>query len=149
MGIRSRQASLLLKNDNASTLEGSLPRESPAMVAAPRLRIRLQFDEGSRLGPGKADLLESIGATGSISAAGREMKMSYTRAWALVDQMNESFAEPLVTSARGGAKGGGARLTAAGETVLAEFRALEAAAEAAGDAHIAAITALRKEAPDA
>lgn len=119
------------------------------MVASPRLRIRLQFDEGSRLGPGKADLLESIGSTGSISAAGREMKMSYTRAWALVEQMNDSFAEPLVQSARGGAKGGGAHLTEAGQKVLAEFRALETAAQEAGATHIAAITALRKAASDA
>lgn len=118
------------------------------MVAAPRLRIRLQFEEGSRLGPGKADLLETIGKTGSISAAGREMKMSYTRAWALVEQMNESFAEPLVASARGGAKGGGAQLTEAGQQVLAAFRALETAAQEAGSAQIAAITALRKETPD-
>jgi molybdate transport system regulatory protein len=112
----------------------------------PRLRLWLQFDEGARLGPGKADLLEHIGATGSISAAGRAMEMSYTRAWALVEQMNESFAEPLVRSARGGAKGGGAQLTPAGACVLAQYRALETVAAEAGAAQIDAITALHKSA---
>lgn len=114
----------------------------------PRLRLRLQFEEGARLGPGKADLLEHIGATGSISAAGRAMKMSYTRAWALVEQMNDTFAEPLVSSARGGAKGGGAQLTEAGTAVLTHYRQLEAAAATAGAPQIAAIEALRKGAHD-
>jgi len=118
------------------------------MPAAPRLRLRLQFEEGARLGPGKADLLEHIGRTGSISAAGRTMKMSYTRAWALVEQMNESFAEPLVASARGGARGGGAQLTETGAAVLHHYRALEEAAQRAGASRIAAISALRKTGPE-
>lgn len=116
------------------------------MTSPPRLRLRLQFDEGARLGPGKADLLEHIGQTGSISAAGRAMKMSYTRAWALVEQMNDSFSDPLVSSARGGPRGGGATLTETGEAVLRHYRALETAAGVAGADQIAAITALRKEA---
>lgn len=119
------------------------------MPSRPRLRLRLQFEQGARLGPGKADLLEHIGSTGSISAAGRVMKMSYTRAWALVDQMNDSFEGPLVSSARGGAKGGGAQLTALGKTVLQHYRQLEAAALSAGAQDIAAIAALRKVPRDA
>lgn len=119
------------------------------MTSSPRLRLRLQFEEGARLGPGKADLLDAIVTTGSISAAGRHMKMSYTRAWALVDQMNESFAHPVVESVRGGAKGGGAQLTETGRAVLRNYRALEAAAQTSGAAHIAAITALRKAKGDA
>lgn len=118
------------------------------MVTAPRLRLRLQFEEGARLGPGKADLLDAIETTGSISAAGRHMKMSYTRAWALVDQMNDSFAHPVVESARGGARGGGAHLTETGRAVLRNYRALEMAAQSSGETHIAAIAALRKAKSD-
>ena len=66
------------------------------------------------LGPGKADILEGIAVTGSIAAAGRRMRMSYKRAWSLVEALNATFAEPLVTSSRGGEKGGGAALTPAG-----------------------------------
>ena len=89
------------------------------------LRIRVVFPGGRHFGPGRADLLDLIRETGSIAAAGRRMGMSYRRAWSLVESMNVDFAEPLVESARGGAAGGGARLTPAGEAVLAAYRALQ------------------------
>jgi molybdate transport system regulatory protein len=66
------------------------------------------------MGSGKADLLDAIIATGSISAAGRSMNMSYRRAWMLVDTMNRCFREPLVRTAAGGQQGGGASVTEAG-----------------------------------
>lgn len=109
------------------------------------LRLRLLFGNGAMLGPGKADLLELIRETGSIAAAGRRMKMSYKRAWMLVETMNESFREPLVDSARGGARGGGARLTTAGETVLAHYRRLERRAAEAGAEEIAAIRGMARD----
>jgi molybdate transport system regulatory protein len=84
------------------------------------LRLRILFDT-AMLGPGKAELLRLIRATGSISAAGRDMGMSYRRAWSLVEEMNTAFATPLVTSSRGGTGGGGAQLTRTGETVLALY----------------------------
>lgn len=99
------------------------------------------------LGPGKVDLLEHIRQTGSISAAGRQMKMSYKRAWTLVEAMNTTFRQPLVESARGGAGGGGARLTPAGEVVLASYRALEATVAEAGAAQIATLQALTNDIP--
>lgn len=97
------------------------------------LKLRILFDD-AMLGPGKADLLERIARTGSISAAGREMGMSYKRAWTLVEEMNAAFREPLVASTRGGPGGGGAALTDAGGRVLALYhqvvaRAAEAVAE--------------------
>jgi molybdate transport system regulatory protein len=76
------------------------------------------------MGPGKADLLAQIDATGSISAAARAMGMSYRRAWILVDEMNHCFRSPLVETVMGGAGGGGARLTELGHDVLAEYRRL-------------------------
>ncbi|MCB1386803.1 MAG: winged helix-turn-helix domain-containing protein [Nitratireductor sp.] len=93
-------------------------------------------------GPGKADLLEHIEKTGSIAAAGRAMGMSYKRAWMLVETMNALFAEPLVSSNRGGSEGGGAALTQTGRAVLAHYRALEAATRNAGSEAIAAINSL-------
>ncbi len=93
--------------------------------------LRVRLDAETSLGPGKADILEGIAKAGSIAAAGRRMKMSYKRAWSLVETLNSDFAEPLVASSRGGEKGGGAELTPTGEAVLAHYRAMEAAAEAA------------------
>jgi len=108
------------------------------------LRMRLVFGEEAMFGPGKADLLESIRETGSISAAGRRMGMSYKRAWTLVETLNGTFNAPLVSSTRGGAKGGGARLTDEGERVLAHYRRLQSRAAAAGAEDIAAIEVLLK-----
>jgi molybdate transport system regulatory protein len=100
------------------------------------------------LGPGKAALLEAIGDSGSIAAAGRSMGMSYKRAWMLVEEMNAAFRAPLVDSARGGPGGGGAKLTADGQAVLAHFRAIEAAAAEAGAPHVAALKAMLKTTDD-
>jgi len=92
----------------------------------PRLRILL--GAAIAIGPGKADLLDAIAASGSISAAAKRMGMSYRRAWLLVDTMNRCFRGPLVASARGGTGGGGARLTPLGEMVLARYRDMESKA---------------------
>ncbi len=90
-----------------------------------RLTIRFDFDAGGRLGPGKIALLEAIRLTGSISAAGRAHKMSYRRAWLLVEEMNRLFGQPLVTAHTGGAKGGGAQLTSSGDAVVSLYREAE------------------------
>lgn len=111
----------------------------------PKLRIRLIFGEAGMLGPGKADLLELIHETGSIAAAGRRMKMSYKRAWTLVETMNALFVEPVVISSRGGEQGGGARLTETGQTVLETYRGLEAVTRSAGTVEIATLTALTRD----
>ncbi len=110
----------------------------------PCLRLRVVFGPGAMLGPGKADLLALIEETGSISAAGRRMRMSYKRAWTLVETLNTLFAAPLVASSRGGEGGGGARLTEVGREVLARYRALERRAADAGADDIAALEALRR-----
>lgn len=105
------------------------------------VRLRVVLAPGVAIGPGKADLLEGIRDTGSISAAGRRMKMSYKRAWTLVDSMNRWFPDPLVESEKGGAQGGGARLTSRGESVLAAYRRMEASAAAGAAGDIAALRA--------
>lgn len=96
-----------------------------------RLRLRLMAGEEIAIGPGKADLLAAIAETGSIAAAGRRLDMSYRRAWLLVETMNRCFRSPVVEAAKGGAKGGGARLTQLGAEVLERYRRMEAKAERA------------------
>ena len=118
---------------------GAEPPASFGIGAMPRLTLRIDFDEGRALGPGKVRLLELIDTQGSISAAGRQMGMSYRRAWMLVDSLNRSFREPLVISRTGGAHGGGAALTPAGLAVVHHYRAVEEAAHAAGAVHIEAL----------
>jgi molybdate transport system regulatory protein len=99
-----------------------------------RLRVSIVLESGARIGPGKAKLLESVRDTGSISAAAREMGMSYKRAWLLLDSMNQAFTELVVTAAPGGAGGGGATLTAFGAEVLERYnRILDHAVTTAAD----------------
>lgn len=90
-----------------------------------RLTLRIDFDKGRALGPGKIRLLELVGETGSIAAAGRALGMSYRRAWLLVDALNATFREPVVVARGGGAGGGGASLTPFGEALVACYRAME------------------------
>ena len=118
------------------------------MAQGATLRLRLLFDDRLVFGPGKAELLARIEQTGSIAAAGRAMGMSYKRAWARVEEMNAAFRAPLVSSARGGAGGGGAQLTPEGREVLEAYRAMLAAAEQAAAPGIARIAALLRDMSD-
>ena len=83
------------------------------------------------MGPGRAELIEGIARLGSISAAARDMGMSYRRAWLLVEAINRGFREPVVVSAIGGRRGGGAEVTPFGLNMVARFRRMEAAASSA------------------
>ncbi len=114
----------------------------------PSLRIRIVFGTDDMIGPGKAELLERIDRCGSIAAAGREMGMSYKRAWELVGTLNAMFREPVVESTRGGPGGGGAMLTAAGREVLDLYRAFESTATEAGAAQLDALKARLRDIPD-
>lgn len=94
-------------------------------------RLRVVIAPGVGIGPGKAHLLAAIHDTGSISAAGRRLGMSYKRAWYLVETLNGHFGEPLVAATKGGKAGGGARLTPLGIEVLSAFREMESATDRA------------------
>ncbi len=88
-------------------------------------QLRISFRKSIAMGPGKAALLEAIAATGSISAAARQLAMSYRRAWLLVGTMNSCFKSPLVETLTGGARGGGAQVTPLGLDVVQRYRAME------------------------
>ncbi len=109
-----------------------------------KLSIRIDLASGARIGPGKVLLLEAIARTGSISAAGRALRMSYRRAWELVEDLNRTLGIPVVTTAAGGSGGGGATLTPAGEAVVGHYRAIEAATAAAARKHVAALANLER-----
>lgn len=108
------------------------------------LRIRVDGPAERALGPGKVELLERIAEHGSISAAGREMGMSYRRAWMLVDALNSQFAGPLVAKQSGGSGGGGAVLTDLGRDIVARYRRIERLANEAAVQDLAALSALAK-----
>jgi molybdate transport system regulatory protein len=88
--------------------------------------FRVDFSPKCAVGPGKIALLENIGSTGSLSEAARRLKMSYRRAWLLLEDLNTSFQQPVAEMSVGGRGGGGASLTAFGTELVAAYRSLEA-----------------------
>jgi molybdate transport system regulatory protein len=91
----------------------------------PKITIRIDLENGVRLGPGKVQLLELIAAHGSIRAAGAAIGMSYRRAWLLGDEINRMFKEPSIFTRHGGKSGGGAGLTDFGQELLSRYRRME------------------------
>ncbi len=95
------------------------------------LQVRLLLGAPANLGPGKIRLLQAVAVTGSISGAARRMKISYRRAWLMIDTLNKGFPSVLVEANAGGDRGGGARLTERGHAVLEQYLRLQAQAERA------------------
>lgn len=103
-------------------------------MTASSLKIRISHEGNIALGPGKIELLKHIEQHGSISAAAKQMKMSYRRAWELVDMMNRCFDQPVVVSTAGGSHGGGAQVTAFGQALMLAYQLiLHKSAQAAAD----------------
>lgn len=100
------------------------------------LSLRVKLGAESFLGPGKVALLRNIDRLGSISAAAREMGMSYRRAWLLIDSLNRLLPEPVLATELGGAKGGGASLTPTGRRLLDIYLAIEARSAEAASAEL-------------
>ena len=114
-------------------------RASTEGSGSDRLSIRLDLASGARIGPGKVAVLEQIARSGSISAAGRALRMSYRRTWELVEDLNRSLGTPVVETAAGGSGGGGAVLTPAGKAVVERYRAIEVDTALAARKHLQAL----------
>ena len=111
----------------------------------PALKMRIRVYAGDRmLGPGKIQLLESIANTGSLSAAAKEMGMSYMRAWNIVQELNRDPARPIIEMSRGGRSGGSACLTSRGKRILKLYQEMDRAASRAASANGLKIARLLK-----
>ncbi len=121
--------------------------KTPAGKAVNRLSIRLDLASGARIGPGKVAVLEEIARSGSISAAGRALHISYRRTWELVEDLNASLGAPVVQTAAGGSGGGGASLTELGHAVVTRYRSIEADCAATSHKHLVALQRLTRGRP--
>ncbi len=106
--------------------------------------LRITLNDNFYIGPGRADLMELIAQSGSISEAAKRMGMSYKRAWGLVQALNEGFGAPLVEASRGG-KEQGASLSAAGREVLERYRGMQEATRRAIARDVDALRVLRTD----
>ena len=107
-----------------------------------QFRMRVYRDGSIAIGPGRIALLEAIDEAGSISGAARQLKMSYRRAWLLVNETNNALKQPAVSSSEGGVSGGGSQLTETGRALIQHYRKIEKEAAQAAQSHIDALTAL-------
>lgn len=110
-------------------------------MVAVSVSLRLNLANGSRLGPGKVQLLEAIGQHRSISEAARQLGMSYRRAWMLVDDLNHTFTTPVVITVPGRSRGGGSTLTPFGQRLVVVYRTAEQLSVEAVAAQLAEIAA--------
>jgi len=110
-------------------------------MAAPVVRFRIDFAEHSSIGPGKIRLLEAIRDFGSLSRGARNIGMSYRRAWLLVENLRQSFREPVTLASTGGRRGGGMLVTEFGDRLIQSYRELERAFETMAGRRLRAITA--------
>ena len=89
-----------------------------------RVRCWVDVNGVKFFGPGRAELLELIEESGSISKAAKAMGMSYKKAWIMIDELNAAAQKPYVISRAGGNQGGGAEVTDAGKKVIAAYHKL-------------------------
>jgi molybdate transport system regulatory protein len=112
-----------------------------AETASAHLWVKIDLGNGSQVGPGKIALLRLIGEKRSIAAAARDMKMSYRRAWLLIEELNTIFGQPVLNTYVGGKSFGGAELTEFGQRLIERFDAITRRTEEAVRDELAALAA--------
>lgn len=108
-------------------------------AAMAKLKIRIDLGHTAYIGRGKVELLETIGKTGSIRGAASAMKMSYRRAWILLQEARMIMGAPVIAAKAGGAHGGGAVLTETGRALVSHFRNIERRAVKSASANLRAL----------
>ena len=81
-------------------------------------KIWIESEEGILLGEGRVKLLKMIEETGSLNKASKSLKISYQKAWRMIDEMNTFPTHPIIKTQIGGSKGGGTSLTDYGKSLI-------------------------------
>ena len=85
-------------------------------------KVWIEYKGEPLLGKGGAEILETIKQVESISKAAKKAEMSYRYVWNYLAKLEKRLGEPVVTTFRGGSKGGGgATLTDLGKKLLSEY----------------------------
>lgn len=131
------------KKASTSTAAMPVPPAKPrGAKPVAKFRIRITAGDLIAIGPGKIALLEAIIETGSITAAAKQLDMSYRRAWLLLDALNHALRKPAVDSAKGGAHGGGSAITSTGLELIELYRRVEATAARSCEADLTRLIGL-------
>jgi len=94
-----------------------------------RLKLWVEKDGLLVFSDYRAELLDHIAKTGSISGGAERMGLSYRRAWGKIKEIEHNLGLRLVRSEPGGLGGGRTQLTPEGEQLLARYRAFQAAVQ--------------------
>ncbi len=105
----------------------ALHNRAMARLHSPVHSVHFANALGHSVADKRIDILRLIAQSGSISQAARDASVSYKAAWQAIDTLTNLAGVALVERVVGGAGGGGARVTEAGEQLLATAIALEAA----------------------
>jgi molybdate transport system regulatory protein len=92
----------------------------------PSCKVWIEYNGKPVLGKGGAKILQTIAEESSISEAARTLNMSYRYVWNYLQKIQKAIGEPVVETFRGGKTGGGgAMLTAMGQSLINEYQRVE------------------------
>jgi molybdate transport system regulatory protein len=93
----------------------------------PSCKVWIEYNGKPVLGKGGAEILKAIAKEQSISKAAEKLGMSYRYVWNYLQKIRKAVEEPVVITYKGGKTGGGgARLTALGQSLVEEYQRIEA-----------------------
>ncbi len=88
--------------------------------------MKLQIaKESAFLGPGSWQLLSLIETTGSVRFASQQMGISYSKAWKILNNLEEQVGYSVLSRQPGGKNGGKTHLTKQGKQLLEQFERFE------------------------
>ena len=106
------------------------------------LRIRVDFEEGTILSPGKVRLFELLDRCGSMEEAAATMPMDMADAQDIIKRLEGLFGAPLIEQVSDGADFQRLRLTELGRKVVERYREAERASALAADRLLGELTSL-------
>ncbi len=120
-----------MASDDGEAAGGPLAEPEALQRLQPRLRVWLMLGDTVTLGPGRAELLQTIDRSGSIKAAAAELNMSYRLAWGYLRDLEAAAGFPFIERHPGGGRARGTRLTPGGQQFLTRYWELRRRIEAA------------------
>lgn len=126
--------------DEGTVLDIDTPQDYALLLhkqGGRRVRMKNQLVIGTDelfFGPGSAQLLEMIALTGTITAASEAMHMSYSKAWKMLNQIENQLGDKIVVRVNGGCDGGYTYLTEKGKWLLAAYRGMQRELKETADA---------------
>lgn len=91
-----------------------------------KAKVWLEHNGQIVFGQGPMELLTRVKKLGSLSKAASSMKMSYSKAWNLINRIETELGYKLLEKRVGGVSGGSSTLTKEGESFIDKFNYIEA-----------------------